>query len=228
MVAGANDHPPCYCQLSGGKPPIFGRTQLHVELYPLSFDPFGVWYEGFGVQFDATVGLVKTSVPNSGVATSTIGGFEADSVYRWVWPQPFASFDSTLKMGYGKSSFPLVGAQFPGTGYNVLSAGLGLALGVTDWLDILVDGTYRYRVVGFGGTNVLGEEQRVSGNGYNVDIGARFNVWEGLELSALAYIDHISVPFVGPTTFRGTNLQYTNVTLTDNYYGALLSVGYRL
>ena len=229
--AGPNDHPPCYCLLPGKSPALFARTQLHIELYPLSFDSSGVWWEGFGAALDATVGSVKTGLSDNSVVSSTVGGFDVALMYRWVWPEPLSGYDATLKLGYSQWSFPLQGAQFPGVGFNVLYAGLGTSLGILDWLDVLVDGGYRFRVVGFGGTEVLGVGQVSSGHGYYVDAGARFKVWKGLELSALFYIDHYYLPFLGQTALKNegtSNLQYTDVTLTDSYIGALLSVGYRL
>ncbi len=229
--AGPNDHPPCYCLVAGKSPAVFARTQLHIELYPFSFDPYGDWWEGFGGSLDATIGTLKTGLPNGSVVSSTVGGFDLALMYRWVWPDPLSSYDTTFKLGYSKWSLPLQGAQFPGVGFNVLYAGLGASLGVLDWLDVLLDGGYRFRVVGFGGTSVLGAAQIASGHGYYLDAGARFKVWEGLELSALFYIDHYYAPFYGKTTLQNqttTDLQYNDVTLTDSYVGALLSVGYRL
>ena len=227
LSAGGKALPPCFCVANPAQSPLLARIALRGEFYPFSIGGNGAWYEGFGAHLDGGIGIPRTGTDKNPVTavSYTIGG---GLQYRLVLGDTITSPELKFKLGYSAYVFQVKNLVFPSVGFRSPYLGIGgvIPLG-TEHVAIVAEVRGGAPTTALVANNSLGTVSSASPS-LHVEGGLRFRVAGAMEINALMFLDSYSATFSGSTDLPHTTTNYTNVSVSDRSFGAMIGVGFYL
>ena len=216
---------------NGAKPPGYDGPLaggfIQLAFYPLAIKGTGALHEGIGLTAEGYFMRVKTTMEESAASTLTVKsdvvGAGGGLAYRFVFWDSETAPDFTLKVGYGVFRFPLKSVAFPGTRYGNLIAGGAFTIPFVPQFGLIVGGAYEQRLPF--GLKASGKLGKVSSQmGFRADFGIRL-FFDPIEVMALGRFEQLRSKYTGTASRSNSRAQYTDVSMTDRYFGGFGTVG---
>lgn len=193
---------------------------LSARFYPLALGGRGLWYEGFGVDLQASFTQVETvNQVSQQTATSQIFAARGGLSYRLVFWDAATAPDFELRAGYSYFSFPLEEVQFPGVSYGGAYVGGDFAIPLTTPMVVLdLGGQYVVSPAVTGSaSDVLGTLDSSLGFRARLGVRVRLGMWE---IAAGGRFQQYSTNYSGTST-----LAYEDAAFVDRTFGGYLTGG---